>query len=140
MTGGWTDYLFSLGVLFTGAGMVLGAIVFSSRLQFHRWAVLLLWGIFFLFWSGWQAWSTYHAQPLSPSSVKEALGSNLCVAAAVRTRLDEFEQPMTRQELLDIEDDCECQAEQLAKSEADQAVLDKQRQAARQPEAEIGKK
>lgn len=137
MIGG--GYLFSLCLLIVGVGLVGGAIVFRFRIPCHWWGILLLWGGAFLFLGVWQARFVYHTQPLSSDSVKEALGISPCVAGRIRDQLDEAEQPITRNGLSDIEDDCERQVEKKAELEAVQAVLEQQRQAARQPEAEIGK-
>ncbi|WP_110648742.1 hypothetical protein [Salinicola peritrichatus] len=135
----WGDYQFAIWMLVVGAAAVVGVIVFHSRIRFQVFLCVLIWGGVGLLLGGLEAWNVFHGQPLSPNHVEEALVGSPCVAMAMRAQLAEADEPMTRRGLSAIENDCEHRAEKKAELEAVQAVLEQQRQAARQPEAEIGK-
>ncbi|MAM55838.1 MAG: hypothetical protein CMN25_00680 [Salinicola sp.] len=132
MTGAEIGYF--VAVIFALTGLAL--IVCGCVLRSWRNAVM---GVVMMGLSGFGAEGVYDSQPLPRADVRQASIGDGCVARTLRSGLAELDEPMTRQGLSDIEDDCERQAKRLAKSEAKQAVLEQQRQAAHQPEAEVGK-
>lgn len=130
----WAGIGYFVGFIFALIGLAL----IVCGCVFRSWRNVVM-GVVMMGLSGFWALAVYNSQPLPQADVRQASSGDGCVASTLRSELAEADEPMTRLELFDIEDECERQAKRLAKSEAQQAVLEQQRQAAHQPEAEVGK-